>query len=526
MLSRQLQLFSTLILLTFTRFISLVHSGPTGARTALDRTKRDSNPLHIDWSPAPSPGDGPAFSASALRDTKYLPAQIAGLIAAYGLSLVVVAIVLLSLAKKRREHLQLGIDGIDYQTPKPLYGDESPIDGSNPFQISNPLREVLASSSHPLPVQTRLDEQPLAPRANIPNIHPPPTLTCSASGAEPSAEQSAICVQNDMAQAQLDEMYKHVLEQEDAIQRGTVLDEPVSSGPSDSMSRSDKSVTSPKKGRVKPANLKLKAAAHGDKAQADKAQSKTSAFLASLLSPRKKHVKGVNISSPIMTPQSATFPRHESQEMSAIPPRKYAPLPPPPVPSDRMSFGAQVSKAQDPTPIFTPEGIQSIDQRVNSQLHPWKESQANSEVDPASATSEHSQTPLLGFPSRKSNANLASTLPLSPKPGATFSRANAPSAVRTGGNLPLRAYEPAMSSPSATSYTTKQTVFERRGPLSPTTGRTPMTAGAVPYSPYQPFTPVIPVTPSLVTREDRKRMKKLVPKTPTMEMVKDSDELW
>ncbi|KAG6010692.1 hypothetical protein E4U21_005191 [Claviceps maximensis] len=525
---RQFRLFPILTLLAVTYSISLVRSSPTGQGTALDKNKRDSNPLNIDWRPAPSPEDGPAFSAGALRDTKYLPAQIAGLVAAYGLSLVLVAVVLLSLAKKRREHLQSGIKEIDYQTPKPLYGDESPVEGFSIFPLSNPAREVLPNSLYPSPVQTQLNEQPLAHHANAQDIPAQPRLTCSAPETEPSAaDKSVTSAREDMAQSQLDEMYRHVLEQDDAIQRGIVLDEPVNAGPCGGISRTDKVVTSPRKDRIKPANLKLKAAAFGDKTFGDKAQSKTSAFFAALRSPRKKQIKGVNISSPIMTPQSGTFPRHESREMSAIPPRNYAPLPPPPIPSEQIPLGARVRKARGPPLELTPESIQSIDQQINTQLHALKVSQANSEVDPVSTTSRHSQTPLVELPSsHKANANIGSTLPVSPKPGDTFPRANAPSAVRAGGNLPLRAYEPAMSSPMDTCQMTKQTVFERRGPLSPTTGRAPMTAGAVPYSPYQPFTPVIPITPSLVTKEDRKRMRRMVPKTPTMEMVKDSDEMW
>jgi hypothetical protein len=36
----------------------------------------------------------------------------------------------------------------------------------------------------------------------------------------------------------------------------------------------------------------------------------------------------------------------------------------------------------------------------------------------------------------------------------------------------------------------------------------------------------MPMTPSLVTKEDRKRMKRMVPKTPTLEMVKSADDIW
>ena len=37
---------------------------------------------------------------------------------------------------------------------------------------------------------------------------------------------------------------------------------------------------------------------------------------------------------------------------------------------------------------------------------------------------------------------------------------------------------------------------------------------------------MIPITPTLVTKQDRKRMKKAEPKTPVLEMVKSDDEVW
>ncbi|QPG94419.1 hypothetical protein C2857_005952 [Epichloe festucae Fl1] len=521
MLPRHLQLLPSLTILTLTLVTSLIHAGPTGAELTFDVTKRDKNPLSVDWNSAPSPEDDPAFSAGALRDTKYLPAQVGGIVAAYGISLVLVAITLLSLAKKRREHLHLGDDEFEYQGSNELYGNDSPVDGYNPFLVSNPSREIVPNFSYPSPLRTQFNEQLLSPHA--PYIHPSPTSTCNLPGVDPYVDQAVVSADRDMAQSQLEEMYKHVMEQEDAKQRGIVLEAPdVLAASSQRISSSDKSVTSPRKDRVKPANLNLNAAAHDDKTQ-----SRTSSFFASLRSPRKKQVKGVNISSPIMTPQSGTFPRHELQEMSAMPSRSYAPPPPPPIPTNQIPFGAHVGNGGAiPTPNMSPESIQSIDGRINSRIGPPKTRHAASEVDPGSASSEHSQTPLVGLPLSPKPGARFPALPSSPKPGATFSRANAPSAVRTGGNLPLRAYEPALSSPSTVSRTTKQTVFERRGPLSPTNGRTLMTAGAVPYSPYQPFTPVVPITPSLVTKEDRKRMRRMMPKTPTIEMVKGSDEMW
>jgi hypothetical protein len=37
---------------------------------------------------------------------------------------------------------------------------------------------------------------------------------------------------------------------------------------------------------------------------------------------------------------------------------------------------------------------------------------------------------------------------------------------------------------------------------------------------------MIPITPRLVTKADRKAMKKMESKTPVLEMIKSDDELW
>jgi hypothetical protein len=488
---------------------ALIQPNPSGLE------ERTDNPLNIDWGPAPSPEDGPAFSANALRNTAFLPAQIGGIVGAYAISLVLVAITLLALTKKRRQHLAAGNDEIDYQATTELkqnfYVETAFGETANNFSIPN--------FSYPSPTKTEFSAAP-------PFIHHSPTSSIGVPGVDPFVDQRIVAADRIMAQQQLEEMYKYVMEHEEAKQQGIVLEAPaVPSSRSDGRaSISDKSVRSTlsKKERVKPASLNVAAA------NEEKSQSRTSSLLSALKSPKKKSVKGVNISSPIMTPKSSTFPRYGSQEMNPMPPRHYMPAPPPPVPSPRMP--PLSTQFRNPgtgaplTPDISPESVQSIDERLNNLGASTHMSQAPTEADPISAVSNNSQVPLVGLPASPRTTTRFSTLPSSPKPGATFQRQNAPSAVRTGGTLPLRAYEPPMVSPSLVTHTTKQTVFERKGPLSPMSARTPGTA--VPYSPYQPFTPCMPMTPSLVTKEDRKRMRKMVPKTPTLEMVRNTDDIW
>ncbi|CAM1501948.1 Fc.00g039320.m01.CDS01 [Cosmosporella sp. VM-42] len=485
--------------------------------------------------------DDPVDKEDPLRDPAYLPAQIGGIVGAYAVSLVLVAITLLALSKKRREHLSAGNDEIDFspvtqELVKPRFEDFGTV-------------ESLAINTQVPPAQNFSYPSPTKSEFEAPGIyiHPSPVSasTVGHPGVSPLVDQRVVFADRAMAQSQLEEMYKHVMEHEDAKKRGLVYEAPIIPGavhqPRSSASGSVTSFGSqPKKERNKPANLNL------SKANEEKTQSRTSSLLSALRSPKKKAMRGVSISSPMMTPQSATFPRHhvESQEMSAIPPRHYAPPPPPPVPKDQVPFGAVRTRSTAPVtpPDISPESVQSIDERIEAQLplppngHN-RSTSAPTEGDPQSATSEHSQAPLVSLPHSPKPGARFPTLPASPKPGATFHRSNAPlalrsdsasslpSAVRSGGALPLRAYDTGLASPSITSQTTKQTVFERKTPLSPSGAQTPYTAG-LPYSPYQPFTPCMPMTPSLITREDRKRMKRMVPKTPTLEMVKAAEDIW
>ncbi|KAJ6788361.1 hypothetical protein PWT90_02897 [Aphanocladium album] len=471
---------------------------------------------HNYFAATPSPEDGPAFSAHALRNKKYLPIEVGAIVGAYAAALVFVAIGLLSLAKARRDHLLADEeDEADAYAAafEQLCSPRFPTD-ANPFPLAGKFAEgQVPNFSYKSPTRSEF--------SGTPYIHPPisPAHT-SVPGVDFQVDQTVVAADREMAQNQLEEMYKHVMEHEEAKENGITLESPVV-GPA-----SQRGSTTSKKS--KPMSLNLNGT------NEEKTRSRASSFFSGLRSPRKSKPKGLNISSPIMTPQTGTFPRHDDQEMNAIPPRHYAPAAPPPVPTDQDHFVGQARSSGLTLPLTppdrSPESIQSIDGRLGAQLAQINTSkdfsQSPIEADPESAVSQHSQAPLLGLPSSPKPGATFGTLPSSPRPGARFQRANAPSAVRTGGTLPLRAYEPSLSSPSAVGQTTKQTVFERRGPLSPGGGRTPYTANAVPYSPYQPYTPCVPITPSLVTKEDRKRMKKMVPKTPTVEMVRSSDDMW
>lgn len=582
----------------------------------------NNNPRNIDWDPAPAPEDGPPLSRGAIRDPAYLPAQIGGIVGSYAVSLVIVATLLLVLSKGRRQAL-INADlpeedkYLDFN-PLPAYLQQSEEEFKQTLaqfhqqELGEHFLQQQEYGQVPPPLPTLqippspyrnwgFRESPLsASRSHSVISAGSPTSTVLASGYDLSVDQTVIQHDRAMAQQQLEEMYRHVMEQEEAKAEGRQYIPPNLPRPSVSSFASQQPQASTTPGTVrknKPSNLNLSK-------EKEEKQSRGASFLNFLKSPKKnKAPQGLSISSPIMTPMSGTFPRGyhpdvDGQEMNSIPPRLYAPAKPPPIPSDVLPFRRQ--QAQYPSPDISPVSTQSIDQRIDVALHhpanhgeregarpderlpshirdPSAASNASSLtgdaylVDPPSAVSDRSTSGLVssgtvGLPSsprpganRFPSLDSTRTLPASPKPGASFSssrsgasstgksstlRPNAPaplnslsgnasassSAVRAGGALPLRAYEPSLASPTSGSQTTKQTVFTRQvpGPLSPGTAglRTPWTGAPVPYSPYQPFSPVVPITPSLVTKADRKRMKKFEPKTPTVEMVRSEEDIW
>ncbi|KAJ2978604.1 hypothetical protein NUW58_g7446 [Xylaria curta] len=487
------------------------------------------------FDPAPSPEDGPPLSVGALRDPAYLPAQIGAIVGSYALSLVVVAAILLLLAKKRRSRLEAGEAGLDnYQEyglqfafpPGQKPGDKSQ-NYPYPYPPQTP-KSPIKNFSYPTPTSPLTDQgqNPYTLSGSF------STYSTSTLGINPLVDHRVVAADREMAQQQLEEMYKYVMEHEAAKEAGTPIEAPPTPLAKQFPGAATPKQSTPRGTKNRPSNLNL---SQGEPER----QSRASSILSVLRSPRKKKANAISISSPIMTPMSGTFPRETGEEMNVIPPRHYAPASPPPVPTDQPAY-MQSNRHMGPAapitpPDLSPESTQSIDERLGAQFgHSRYDSQTPTEVDPVSATTERSTAPLIGLPSSPSRVrpdslryrlpqNLAATFPTSPRPGQSFSRSNVPSAVRTGGTLPLRAYEPALSSPSA--QTTKQTTFERTMPLSPGM-RTPWTGAPVPYTPYQPFSPVVPVTPSLVTKADRKRMKQLQPKTPTMQMVQDTDDVW
>lgn len=491
-----------------------------------------SNPLNIDWDPAPSPEDGPPLSAGALRDKKLLPAEIGGILAAYVLAVIVVGIALLLIGRKLRMSVQRAAKALDIEM----------VDPKVPRNIDTNLR---SPGAHPTsPGSPRNFSWPSPDRdAKNPYVFPSNGLSpTTPPGTDPYVDTRVVEADQEMMQRDLEDLYAHVMEQEDLKQAGVVVKEmppppmlqqqrPPGPVPAEAPQRQGSPSKKSDKGR-RPSTLTIE-----ESSKPKSTRSRASSIISSLKSPKGKGIRGMRISSPIPTPVSGTFSGNASDE-EPLTPRYYAPMPPPPVPTDQAPFThhRHTSGGDSPTRSIasqlSPYGQGPRHRPTLSQASMTSSQNRQSNGDPNSAVSATSQTPFFAVSHSKLPPLPSSPAPFSsqnPYAQAQAQHAHQNSAQSSTRALPFRSFESPLASPSIMSSSTKTTVLERTerqgGPA--TAGlRTPWSAGAVPYSPYQPFTPMIPITPRLVTKEERKARKKMEGRTPVLEMVSDREDLW
>ncbi|CAG8974522.1 hypothetical protein HYALB_00009057 [Hymenoscyphus albidus] len=451
--------------------------------------------LGIDLSPAPSPENGPPFSAGATRDRSLLPAQIGGIIGAYLFSVCIIGLALIFCGRKARRALQqpgIVLDVEMVQPHKQLSIDPSPI---------SPTRGPGSPRNFSWPSPEKDERNPYVfPPVNRSPITPP--------GTDPYVDSRVVQQDRDMAARNLEDIYAHVMEQEEAKAAGL---SPKEMPPPAPLQRPGSiPAPAPQKGSRRPSAITI----DGNKST----RSRASSILSVLKSPRRKQNRPLQISSPLPTPMSATFPRDGGSDTEPLSPKYYKP--PPPIPTDQVPY----TDSRNTSNITPTSPTRSIAEQMapygpggsgNSRHRQYPSQASAHSYDPGSASTTTSQTPLNPPPTKKA---IPHPIPTASNPTNAHTRA-----------LPFRQFEPALQSPSF-KPATKTTVLERKGPQhsGPMTGglRTaPWSPGAVPYSPfYQPMTPMIPVTPTLVTRQDRKMMKKQQKKAPVQELV--SDDMW
>lgn len=520
-----------------------------------------NNPLNIDWYPAPSPEEGPPLSAGASRDKALLPAQIGGILGAYLFTICIVGIGIILVGRRFRLRLQKAQRLLDIELNGPLTSKTNKtFDHFNGSPISPGLTP--GGPRNFWPTQEK-DRNPYVFPNSVRSLGQSPTTPTSEN---PYIDPRIVEADRDMLQRDLEDIYAHVMAQEEAKAAGVKLEElplppqlqRVGPVPAPAPQREQSPIK--QSTRARPSNLSLIEESKSTK-------SRTSSLLSSLKSPRfGRKSKDLQISSPILTPTSAQFQhQRNASDEEPLSPRYYTPPPPPPVPRDQAPYSHSrdtSSGPASPTRSIAEQLAPHPYGQTGSQRHRPNQSQTSVQTtnsqrnEPPSATSATSLTPLFNPPPpvekklqiqlppkqnrvQMQSLNMQSTTPSYPPPQFNQNSRLTQTQINTQANaqtsqtraLPFRQFEPPLASPSYINTTTKTTVLDRgpeRGGPQTAGLRTPWSAGAVPYSPYQPFSPMMPITPRLVTKEDRKKMEKMQKKckTPTTELIRSEDDIW
>jgi hypothetical protein len=480
--------------------------------------KRGNNPLGIDWDPAPPPADGPPLSAGASRDKALLPAQISGIIGAYLFALVIVAVGIFIARRRVRQRIDLAFKSRDIELLEQDLVSHNNVFGFDP----SPVSPLAVRTNFSWPVQEKGPNPYVYPPVSPHSTTSPYSPTTPPSLGDPNVDSRIVQRDQRIMERGLEDIYAHVMEQEEAKANGVSVENlpPLPQLRSSPPLNSEPRMSSPPKKieKQRPANIMV-----SDEGKPSKT-SRASSIISSIISPRKSSFKKeMQISSPLQSPREPYGQRSTADEREPLSPRYYAPPPPPPVPKDQAPFHPAPRQNSQSSAV-------SQTRTIAEQLEPYGPGAQSVFVNKTSSPES--------FASQKTGPSLpASPRPLQTSFPASVHSATPSSATSSMRQLPLRQFEPALTSPSYSSFqqSTKTTTFERkapdpsRGPLTggPRTGGAPWSPGAVPYSPYQPFSPMVPITPRLVTKEDRKVMKKQEKKlgnlgSPTLV----EDDLW
>jgi hypothetical protein len=517
-----------------------------------------NNPLNIDWYPAPSPEDGPPLSANASRNKALLPYQISGIVGAYLLCVCVVGVGIFFVSRKLRRQLtatwgkDIEMLETQYTTQSVKFPDASPISpGGTRQDISASPRSFNRNFSWP--VQEKAAPAPYV----FPATSPHEPYSPYSPKTPPSVENPAVdtrIVERDqhMMERDLEDIYAHVMEQEDAKAAGVAVKEmplplPLQgpASPARIGSPSAKGSPSKKIEKQRPANIMVPE-------ESRSVGSRASSIISSIISPRSKNgfKKNMRISSPILSPKDTAFvQKGTEEEREPLTPRYYAPPPPTPVPKDQAPYHgrkeSQISMDGGPSRSIA-EQLSPYGPGSESAFHKHNPSQASiaSSLSPRASNltlpSSPRPAPRLVTPAHPQlppTPGLSNNPYIGINPPAAQTQTSIASSTR---RLPFRQFQESPVSPSQSSFhTVKTTVLERKAEDNgPKTGglrtggipKTPFSGGAVPYSPYQPFTPMMPITPRLVTREERKAREKMERKmglrSPQMEKELVSGDIW
>ena len=445
--------------------------------------------------PAPPPEKGPPIALHALRNGSYLPAQIASIVAAYVLSLLVIGSALLFVGRRLRRAAQASPKTLAMEMMKPGKNNlPKAIDTLSPATTTpksrfgpSPADTFDMKNNWPSPIKSRRGSSTWGSTTKGHKKRQP-----SVQSSVISFDESVIADDKDKNEREMERLYAAVV-QHDEIKAASVTELPghgIMQHPPELQHLRDVRPQNPTSRPVDsdgPARPTTKSPRSTHRPTPISLHSRNSSR-SSLGSFSRKHggIRSLPISPPMGSPD--LVPDQMYSEAEPLTPRIYDnPGPPPPTPPQQKAYFSRDNRNYD-HPVRTPR-------------------------TPGPPTPSVQSIPEIHFPEtqhqREQPAGRRAPAPLALRTDSSISvnRAQANKPLHTA-PLPLRNPYPTNINHDRLEPSIKATVLETR-PHGQTL-RTPHTGvPATPYSPYMPFTPLTPMTPSrLVTRTERKRREK------------------
>lgn len=485
--------------------------------------------------PAPPPGEGPPIAASALRDPRYLPAQIASIIGAYVFSVVFVGTAILLVGRRLRRAAQASPGTLSMEMMKPVKQDVSKAFDPSPISPSK------SNPYGPSP-QSTVDMRNNWPS---PNPNRSPNKSARSSGGwgslakgghnkqQPSVQSSVITFDESVIEddkernaREMERLYAAVMDHDEKKSTSVVnLSEeqqprsPISPQypPEFHHLRSTQqfsSVPPPRSDTRSPARALTKSPQTTSKPTPLSIHSRNSSRSSFGSFSKKRGIRNLPISPPMGSPDLVPDYNDAYGDSEPLSPRVYDdPGPPPPTPPSKNTSKSR----EDHTDRLSPRSARFPEPALRTprtSVPPTPTIQTIPEVylnrsEPQSRNSDRAgSSGDLTKPKRTPAPLALRTQALNP-PKSPWNAQQHSNPLRSA-PLPLRNQHPTDLNSNRPPSTIKATVLERKLPGHGHNLRTPQTGvPATPYSPYMPFTPLTPMTPSrLVTREERKRRGK------------------
>ena len=483
--------------------------------TATTASPTDIWHVSIWEAPAPPPGKGPPLGDHSLRDLSYLPAQIASIIGAYFLSVLIIGSAILFVGRRLRRAAQASPGTLSMEMMKPVKQDIPKAFDPSPISPSNnnlygpsPNSTIDMKNNWPSP-QSKSARHSDGWGSIAKGHRKQPSVVSSVV----TFDESVIEDDKERNQKEMERLYAAVMEHDEKKSASVshLPDEQRPQSPPELQhlrSPQKPSESPPRSDTVSPTRTATKSPRTTSRPTPISIHSRNSSRSSLGSFSKKRGIRCLPISPPMGSPDLVPSYNARYGEAEPLTPRVYddpgpAPLTPPQQKAsqnrenvmDASRLSPRSAHFHDVPSIRTPRtsipavpGIQTIPE-------------TSSRPEMQSRNSDRSKAKRTPAPLALRTQALGGSGPGSSSSAQHHPLSSAP--------LPLRNQHPTNHNFDRPPSMIKATVLERKVPNVQSL-RTPMTGVPMtPYSPYMPQTPLTPMTPSrLVTRAERKRREK------------------